>query len=423
MNAPARMAEKATVENTMSEKMAENTAKNLKGKKIALAYSGGLDTSIILKWLAEHYGARVVAFIADVGQNEDMASARNNALATGAEKVVVANLKEEFARDFVFPAIKAGAVYEGSYLLGTSLARPLIARRQVEVALKEKAAALSHGATGKGNDQVRFELVYHTFAPKLRIISPWREWDFKSREDLLNFAKKRGIKIPVTRKKPYSCDRNLFHTSYEGGALEDPWAEPDEAMFEMTAAPERTPAKPEYAEISFVRGSPVAVNGKKLSPANLINRLNTVAGRHGVGRADIVENRFVGMKSRGVYETPAGTVLHLAHRAVESITVDREAMRVKEAMMPKIAETVYYGFWYSPEMEAMMKAVEETQKTVTGTARVKLYKGGVSIVGRKAKKSLYSPALATFEEDDIYDQKDAGGFIKLNALRLKGRHK
>lgn len=392
---------------------------NLKGKKIVLAYSGGLDTSIILKWLTENYGARVVAFIADVGQDEDMAAARKKALETGAEKVRVANLKEEFARDFVFPAIRAGAVYEGSYLLGTSLARPLIARRQVEVALEEKAAALSHGATGKGNDQVRFELVYHTFAPEMRIISPWREWDLKSREDLLNFAKKRGIKIPVTRKKPYSCDRNLFHTSYEGGILEDPWTEPDEAMFEMTASPERAPAKPEYVEIDFLRGSPVAVNGKKLSPAKLIARLNTVAGRHGVGRADIVENRFVGMKSRGVYETPAGTVLHCAHGAVESLTLDREVARLKEALMPKIAEAVYYGFWYSPEMEAMMEAVERTQQNVTGAARVKLYKGSVSIAGRKAKKSLYNPALATFEEDNLYDQKDAGGFIKLNALRLK----
>lgn len=392
-----------------------------RGKKIVLAYSGGLDTSIILKWLIAEYDAEVIAFIADVGQNEDIKAARKKALETGASKVFVSDLKEEFARDFVFPAIKAGAVYEGSYLLGTSLARPLIARRQTEIALAEKAHALSHGATGKGNDQVRFELVYHAFAPKLSVISPWREWTFASRADLLRFAADNGIKIPVTRRKPYSCDRNLFHTSYEGGILEDPWTEPDEGMFEMTVSPARAPNKPEYVEVDFVKGAPVAVNGGKLSPAKLIAGLNKIAGRHGVGRADIVENRFVGMKSRGVYETPAGTVLHCAHRAVESVTVDREVARLKDLLAPKIAEIIYYGFWYSPEMDAHMKAVEESQKNVTGTARVKLFKGSVSVVGRKAKKSLYNPALATFEEDDIYNQADAGGFIKLNALRLKGR--
>ncbi len=392
-------------------------------KKIVLAYSGGLDTSIILKWLTAEYDAEVIAFIADVGQDEDIAAARKKALETGAQKVCVANLKEEFARDFVFPAIKAGAIYEGSYLLGTSLARPLIARAQAEVALKEKAFALSHGATGKGNDQVRFELVYHAFTPKLQIISPWREWDLKSRTDLLGFARKHGIKIPVTPKKPYSCDRNLFHTSYEGGVLEDPWNEPDEAMFEMTVSPEKAPDKPEYVEIGFVKGAPVSVNGKKLSPANLILRLNKIAGGHGIGRADIVENRFVGMKSRGVYETPAGTVLHPAHRAVESITVDREVMRLKDFLMTKISEIIYYGFWYSPEMETLMKTVEESQKNVTGTARMKLYKGVVSVVGRKAGKSLYNPALATFEKDDLYNQADAGGFIKLNALRLKAQRR
>ncbi len=392
------------------------------GKKVVLAYSGGLDTSIILKWLIAEYGAEVIAFIADVGQNEDIKAAREKAVATGASKVYVSNLKEEFARDFVFPAIKAGAVYEGSYLLGTSLARPLIARRQAEIALKEKAFALSHGATGKGNDQVRFELVYHAFAPKMRIISPWREWNFTSRTDLLRFAGNHGIKIPVTRAKPYSCDRNLFHTSYEGGVLEDPWAEPDEKMFEMTVSPEKAPNKPEYVEIDFLKGAPAGINGKKFSPANLIVRLNKIAGRHGIGRTDIVENRFVGMKSRGVYETPAGTVLHPAHRAVESITVDREVMRLKDSLMTKISEIIYYGFWYSPEMEALMKTVEESQKNVTGTARMKLYKGAVRVVGRKAKKSLYNPALATFEEDNLYNQADAEGFIKLNALRLKGHN-
>ncbi len=386
-----------------------------------LAYSGGLDTSIIVKWLIAEYNADVIAFIADVGQNENIKAAREKALATGASKVIVANLKEEFARDFVFPALKAGAVYEDSYLLGTSLARPLIARRQIEVALKEKAFAVSHGATGKGNDQVRFELVYHAFAPNMRIIAPWREWDFSSRADLLGFAKKHGIKIPLTKSKPYSCDRNLFHTSYEGGILEDPWVEPDEAMFEMTASAQKAPGKPEYVEIDFVKGAPTRLNGKKLSPANLIMRLNKIAGRHGIGRTDIVENRFVGMKSRGVYETPAGTVLHAAHRSVESITVDREVMRVKDSLALKIAEIIYYGFWYSPEMEALMKTVEQSQKNVTGTARVKLFKGAVSVVGRKSPKSLYSPALATFEKDDIYNQADAGGFITLNALRLKGK--
>lgn len=390
-------------------------------KKIVLAYSGGLDTSIILKWLITRYDAEVVAFIADVGQNEDLNAAREKAFETGASKVYVTDLKEEFARDFVFPSIKAGAVYEGAYLLGTSLARPLIARRQAEVAIAEKAHALSHGATGKGNDQVRFELVYHVFAPKLRIVSPWREWDFDSRTDLLRFAASHGIEIPVTPQKPYSCDRNLFHTSYEGGILEDPWTEPDEGMFEMTVSPEKAPDKPEYVEIGFLKGVPVSVNGKKLSPANLILRLNKIAGGHGVGRADVVENRFVGMKSRGVYETPAGTVLHPAHRAVESLTLDREVMRVKDSLMTKISELIYYGFWYSPEMEALMKTVEQSQENVTGTARMKLYKGTVSVAGRKAKKSLYNPALATFEKDSLYNQADAEGFIKLNALRLKAQ--
>ncbi len=386
-----------------------------------LAYSGGLDTSIIVKWLIAEYDADVIAFIADVGQNENIKAAREKALATGASKAIVANLKEEFARDFIFPALKTGAVYEGSYLLGTSLARPLIARRQVEIALKEKAFAVSHGATGKGNDQVRFELVYQTFAPNLRIIAPWREWDFSSRADLLGFAKKHGIKIPVTKSKPYSCDRNLFHTSYEGGILEDPWVEPDEAMFEMTVSAQKTPDKPEYVEIDFAKGVPARLNGKKFSPANLIMRLNKIAGRHGIGRADIVENRFVGIKSRGVYETPAGTVLHAAHRGLESITVDREVMRLKDSLAPKISEIIYYGFWYSPEMEALMKTVEQSQKNVTGTARIKLFKGAVSVVGRKSPKSLYNPALATFEKDNLYNQADAGGFITLNALRLKGR--
>jgi argininosuccinate synthase len=392
-----------------------------KKNKIVLAYSGGLDTSIILKWLAKEYDAEIIAYVADLGQGEDLEEIQNKAVKTGASKVYIEDLKEEFVKDFVFPAIKSNAIYEGVYLLGTSLARPLIAKRQIEIAEEEGAFAVSHGATGKGNDQVRFELTFYALNPEIQIIAPWREWDFKSRNDLLKFAKDNGIDTPVTAEKPYSCDRNLLHVSYEGGILEDPWAEPPENMFEMTVSPEKAPDKPTYIEIEFSKGEPVAIDGNKMSPGEILAYLNNVAGKNGVGRVDMVENRFVGMKSRGVYETPGGTVLHVAHRAVESLTIDREVMHLKDSLVPKIAELMYYGLWYSPEMEMLMSAVEDSQKNVDGTARLKIYKGNTAVVGRKSEKSLYSEDLATFEEDEVYNQADATGFIKLNALRLKMR--
>ena len=392
-----------------------------KKNKIVLAYSGGLDTSIILKWLAKEYDAEVIAYVADLGQGEDLEEVYNKALKTGASKVYVEDLREEFVKDFVFPAIKSNAIYEGVYLLGTSLARPLIAKRHIEIAEEEGAFAVSHGATGKGNDQVRFELTFYALNPDIQIIAPWREWDFKSRNDLLKFAEENGIDTGITADKPYSCDRNLLHISYEGGILEDPWAEPPENMFEMTVSPEKAPDKPTYIEIEFSKGEPVAVDGKKMSAAEILSHLNSVAGKNGVGRVDLVENRFVGMKSRGVYETPGGTILHVAHRAVESLTIDREVMHLKDSLAPKIAELMYYGLWYSPEMEMLMSAVDDSQKNVDGTARLKIYKGNTTVVGRKSDKSLYSEDLATFEEDDVYDQADATGFIKLNALRLKMR--
>jgi len=392
-----------------------------KKNKIVLAYSGGLDTSIILKWLAKEYDAEIIAYVADLGQGEDLEEVQSKAIQTGASKVYIEDLREEFVKDFVFPAIKSNAIYEGVYLLGTSLARPLIAKRQIEIAEKEGAFAVSHGATGKGNDQVRFELTFYALNPDIKIIAPWREWDFKSRNDLLKFAKDNGIDTPVTAEKPYSCDRNLLHVSYEGGILEDPWVEPPENMFEMTVSPEKAPDKPTYLEIEFSKGEPVAIDGNKMSPAEILTYLNNVAGKNGVGRVDMVENRFVGMKSRGVYETPGGTVLHVAHRAVESLTIDREVMHLKDSLVPKIAELMYYGFWYSPEMEMLMSAVEDSQKNVDGTARLKIYKGNTVVVGRKSEKSLYSEDLATFEEDEVYNQSDATGFIKLNALRLKMR--
>lgn len=390
-------------------------------RQIVLAYSGGLDTSIILKWLKQEYDAEIIAFVADLGQGEDLEGTREKAIKTGASRVYVEDLREEFVRDFVFPAIKSNAVYEGSYLLGTSLARPLIAKKQIEIAQKENAFAVSHGSTGKGNDQVRFELTYYALDPGIQVIAPWREWNFKSRNDLLDFAKNNGIEVPVTKEKPYSCDRNLFHISYEGGILEDPWNEPPEDMFESTVSPEEAPGKPTYVEISFEKGVPVSVDGKSMSPAELLAALNKLGGSNGVGRVDIVENRFVGMKSRGVYETPGGTILHTAHRAVESITLDREVMHLRDSLIPKVAELIYYGFWYTPEFEMLMAAVEDSQKNVTGTARLKLYKGNVIVAGRKSENSLYSQDLATFEEDSIYDQSDATGFIKLNALRLRMR--
>ncbi len=388
-------------------------------RKIVLAYSGGLDTSVILKWLIEKYRCPVVAFCADVGQEEDWEEVRRRALSLGAEDIVIRDLREEFVSEFVFTALKANAAYEGWYLMGTSLARPLIAREQVRVAREVGADALAHGATGKGNDQVRFELTYAALAPELEVIAPWREWEFQGREDLLRFAEKHGIPVPVTREKPYSIDANLFHISYEGGILEDPWAEPPEDMFRMTVSPERAPDEPEYLEIDFEAGVPVAVNGKRLPPVELLSTLNRIGGRHGVGRVDMVENRFVGLKSRGIYETPGGTILHVAHRALEHLTMDREVMHLRDGLVPRFSELIYYGFWFSPEMEALRAFIEETQRRVTGTVRLKLYKGNVMVVGRKSPVSLYREDLASFDRAGGYDQKDAAGFIRLQALRLK----
>ena len=392
-----------------------------KKNKIVLAYSGGLDTSVILKWLAEKYDAEIIAFVADLGQGEDLEEAREKALKTGASKVYIEDLRDEFVRDFVYPAIQANAVYEGVYLLGTSLARPLIAKRQIEIAKKEKAFAVSHGATGKGNDQVRFELTYYALDPSIKVIAPWREWDLNSRTALIEYAKKHGIPVPVTAAKPYSCDRNLLHISYEGGILEDPWSEPPDDMFELTVSPEKAPDEPVYLDIDFEDGVPTKLDGKAMKPAKLLGTLNKIGGANGVGRVDLVENRFVGMKSRGVYETPGGTILHAAHRALESLTMDREVMHLRDSLIPKISELIYYGFWYSPEMAMIKAALDESQKNVTGTIRLKIYKGNIILAGRRSPYSLYNPALATFEEDSIYNQADATGFIKLNALRLSMR--
>jgi argininosuccinate synthase len=393
----------------------------LKVKKVVLAYSGGLDTSVILRWLIETYDCEVVAYCADLGQEEDLDAVREKALKTGATKVHIDDLREEFAKHYVFPMLRANAVYEGSYLLGTSIARPLIAKRQIEIAVQEKADAVSHGATGKGNDQVRFELTYYALKPDVKVIAPWRIWDLDSRGKLIDYAARHGIPVPVTKEKPYSTDRNLFHISYEGGILEDPWSEPPADMFVWTRAPEQAPDKPEYVEIEYVHGDPAAVNGKKLSPARLLQELNGIGGRHGIGRADVVENRYVGMKSRGVYETPGGTLLHAAHRALESITMDREVMRLRDSLVPRYAEMIYYGYWFSPEREVLQQTVDATQKNVTGRARLKLYKGSAYIAGRKSDVSLYDPKVATFEEGEGYNQADAEGFIRLNALRLRLR--
>ncbi len=387
--------------------------------KVVLAYSGGLDTSVILKWLVETYGCEVIAFSADLGQAEELEGLEEKALRTGASKVYVEDLREEFVRDFVFPMFRAAAVYEGSYLLGTSIARPLIAKRLVEIAQAEGADAIAHGATGKGNDQVRFELTAYALKPDIRVIAPWREWSLDSREKLIEYAESHGIPVPVTRDKPYSSDRNLLHISFEGGVLEDPWYEPDEDMFVLTTDPRRAPDEPEYVEVEFEAGNPVAVNGERLSPAELLARLNEIGGRHGVGRVDIVENRFVGMKSRGVYETPGGTIWRTAHRAVESLTMDREVMHLRDALVPRYAELVYNGFWFAPERETLQAFMDEAQEGVTGTARLKLYKGNCWVVGRKSPVSLYDPEVATFEADTVYNQADATGFIKLNALRLR----
>lgn len=389
--------------------------------KVILAYSGGLDTSVILRWLIETYHCEVVCFAADLGQGEELDSLEEKAKKTGASKIYIDDLREEFVRDFVFPMLRANAVYEGSYLLGTSIARPLIAKRQIEIAIKEKCNTVSHGATGKGNDQVRFELTYYALKPDIHIIAPWREWDLSSRQSLIDYAQKYKIPVPVTKAKPYSSDRNLLHISFEGGILEDPWEAPPEDMFLLSLSPEKAPDKSQVIEIDYEKGNPVAVDGKKMKPHELLAHLNQIAGTHGIGRVDLVENRFVGMKSRGVYETPGGTVLHNAHRALESITLDREVLHLRDSLIHKYAELVYYGFWFAPERELIQKLMDDAQAPVTGRVRLKLYKGNVTILGRKAEKSLFNPEMATFEKDTIYRQADAEGFIKLNALRLRIR--
>jgi len=387
--------------------------------KIVLAYSGGLDTSIAIKWLKETYNAEVIAYCADLGQGEDLAAVKKKALETGASKAYVQDLREEFVREYIFPMLRANAVYEGTYLLGTSIARPLIAKKQIEIAQKEGADAVAHGATGKGNDQIRFELTCYALKPDIKIIAPWREWTFNSRASLINYARKHGIPVTATKKKPYSTDMNLFHISYEGGILEDPWKEPPADMYTMIQPLEKTPNRPEYLEISFSSGDPVSINGKKMSPAKLLQSLNETGGKHGIGRVDIVENRYVGIKSRGVYETPGGTILHAARKAVESLTLDREVKHLLDSLMPKYAELVYYGYWFAPERIALQGMIDSVQQQVTGTVRLKLYKGNCVVAGRKAPGSLYDAKLATFEAEDVYNQKDAEGFIKLNALRLK----
>ncbi|AYQ57546.1 Argininosuccinate synthase [Bathymodiolus thermophilus thioautotrophic gill symbiont] len=391
--------------------------------KVVLAYSGGLDTSIIVKWLQDTYQCEVVTFTADIGQGEEVEPARAKAKAAGVEEIYIEDLREEFARDFVFPMFRANAIYEGEYLLGTSIARPLISKRLVEIANKVGADAISHGATGKGNDQVRFELNAYALDADIQVIAPWREWDLSSRESLMDYAQKHGIEIDYqkqNKKSPYSMDANLLHISYEGDILEDPWAEPEDDMWRWTASPENAPDKAEYVELTYSKGDIVAINGQAMSPASVMEDLNQRAGAHGVGRDDIVENRFVGMKSRGCYETPAGTVMLKAHRAMESLTLDREAAHLKDELMPKYANMVYNGFWFAPEREMLQAAIDQTQAVVNGVVRLKFYKGNVIVVGRQSDNSLFSEKIATFEDDQgAYDQKDAAGFIKLNALRLR----
>jgi len=390
-------------------------------KKVVLAYSGGLDTSVILKWLQDEYQCEVVTFTADIGQGEEVEPARAKALALGIkpENIFIDDLREEFVRDYVFPMFRANAIYEGEYLLGTSIARPLIAKRQVEIAAITGADGVAHGATGKGNDQVRFEMGYLGKNSSLTIIAPWREWDLNSREKLLAYAEQHGIQIEKKGKKsPYSMDANLLHISYEGGILEDPAAEPEKSMWLWTTAPEDAPDAPEYIEIGYKNGDPISINGETLSPATLLKRLNELGGRHGIGRTDIVENRFVGMKSRGCYETPGGAIMLKAHRAIESITLDREEAHLKDELMPRYAKLIYNGFWFSPEREMLQAAIDQTQENVEGSVKLKLYKGSISVVGRSSDRSLFNPEYSTFEEDAVYDQKDAAGFIKLNALRF-----
>ncbi|MEZ0295215.1 MAG: argininosuccinate synthase [Candidatus Methylacidiphilales bacterium] len=388
--------------------------------KIVVAYSGGLDTSIILKWLKEKYNAEIIAFCADIGQEEELDGLEEKALRTGASKAYIDDLTEEFASDFIYPMIRANALYENQYFLGTSIARPLIAKRQAEIARIEGADAVAHGATGKGNDQVRFELTFAALAPSLQIIAPWRTWDFKGRSDLIAYAEKNGIPVPVTAAKPYSMDRNLLHISFESGILEDPWTEPPADMFKLSVSPEKAPDEAEYVELDFESGDCVAINGERLSPANVLRRLNKLGGKHGIGRVDLVENRFVGMKSRAVYETPGGTILHFAHRQVETLTLDREVMHLRDSFIPKYSELIYNGFWFAPEREFLQAAIQESQKNVTGTVRLKLYKGNIITAGRKSPVSLYNPHVATMEADaGAYNQGDATGFIRLNALRLR----
>ena len=387
--------------------------------KVVLAYSGGLDTSVILKWLIETYQCEVVAFSANIGQEDDMDKVRENADHTGATKTYIEDLTETFVNDYVFPAFRANAIYEGQYLLGTSLARPLIAKRQIEIAHTEKADAVSHGATGKGNDQVRFELGYLSHDPHIKIIAPWREWDLNSRTDLMDFAKAHGINVQATHDKPYSTDSNLLHISYEGGILEDPWAEAPQDIFSLSVSPREAPDKPEVIELTFIEGNPVALNGAQFSPADLLKELNRYGGKHGVGRVDIVENRFVGMKSRGVYETPGGTILRVGHMAMESITMDREVLHLRDSLIPKYAQLVYNGFWFAPEMKLLQNMIDMTQQNVSGKVRLELYKGCCRVLGRASDRSLYREDFATFEDDDVYNQKDAEGFIRLNALRLR----
>jgi argininosuccinate synthase len=389
--------------------------------KIVLAYSGGLDTSVILKWLQEEYQCPVIAYAADVGQHEDWDAVRKKGLATGAEKVIISDLREEFVTNYIFPAFRANAIYEGSYLLGTSLARPLIAKEQVRIAAQEEADSVSHGATGKGNDQVRFELGYLALNPKLNIIAPWRFWDLNSRTKLVAYAKEHGIPVPTTKKNPYSSDENILHISFEGGLLEDPWNEPEDSMFKLSVSPEKAPDQATYIEMEFEQGTPVAIDGKRLPAVELFAALNRLGGENGIGRLDLVENRFVGMKSRGVYETPGGTILRAAHRDLETITLDREVMKIRDSLVPRYSELIYNGFWFSPEMELMQKTMDEAQRTVNGVVRLKLYKGNCIPVGRKSDNSLYQASFATFEEDEVYTQSDAEGFIRLNGLRMTMR--
>jgi len=390
-------------------------------KRIVLAYSGGLDTSVILRWLIERYHAEVVAYCADLGQGEELLPIRDKALRTGASRVHIIDLQEEFVRDFVFPMLRANAVYEGAYLLGTSIARPCIAKTQVAIARQEGADAVAHGATGKGNDQVRFELTYAALAPELRVIAPWREWELGSRTALLEFARRHDIPVPVTAEHPYSTDRNLFHISYEGGILEDPWAAPPDKMFLLTNAPEEAPDVPQEVTLDFEAGDPVAVDGERLGPVALLRCLNRVGGEHGIGRVDLVENRFVGLKSRGIYETPGGTILHAARRALESLTVDREVLHLRDSLIPRYAEMIYYGFWFAPERQVLQSLMDECARDVTGTVRLRLYKGTLTVTGRRSPRSLYRSDFATFEADTVYRQRDAEGFIALQALRLKIR--